>query len=173
MLNLFINTWKNYNENGADGGQWITLPADDLYSELDAIADQLGEDDPEFFINDYEWTTDLEFREIGEYENITALNVELEKLSELDDWEQEVFCAAIEIWGYDSVDPDDIDNYRLCNGVKDEYDLGYYWIQECGCRCLKEFGNLARYFDYASFGRDISMETDGGFTSYGWIERCL
>ena len=32
MLNIFINTWKNYNENGADGGEWVTLPmkADEL-----------------------------------------------------------------------------------------------------------------------------------------------
>lgn len=26
MLNIFVNTWGNYNENGADGGEWITLP---------------------------------------------------------------------------------------------------------------------------------------------------
>ena len=28
MLNIFINTWGNYNENGADGGKWIALPMD-------------------------------------------------------------------------------------------------------------------------------------------------
>ena len=28
MLNIFVNTWGNYNVNGADGGEWITLPMD-------------------------------------------------------------------------------------------------------------------------------------------------
>ena len=26
MLDIFVNTWGNYNENGADGGEWISLP---------------------------------------------------------------------------------------------------------------------------------------------------
>jgi hypothetical protein len=29
MLKIYLNTWKNYNENGADGGKWIELPADE------------------------------------------------------------------------------------------------------------------------------------------------
>ena len=173
MLNIFVNTWGNYNENGANGGEWITLPMEpeELAAALNTIAKNMGDHDPEFFINDYEWVSEIEIREISEYENITVLNAELEKLGELEEWEQEVFCAAVEIWGYDSVDPDEIDNYRLCSDVKTEYDLGYYWIQECGCACLKETGNLARYFDYEAFGRDISMETDGGFSTYGWVEK--
>lgn len=27
-IRIFLNTWKNYNENGADGGFWIDLPCD-------------------------------------------------------------------------------------------------------------------------------------------------
>ena len=173
MLNIFVNTWGNYNENGADGGEWITLPTEpeELKTALATIAKNMGDRDPEFCIHDYEWISEIEIREIGENENITALNTELEKLGELDEWEQEVFCAAVEIWGYTSVDPDEIDNYRLCSDVKTEYDLGYYWIQECGCACLKEMGHLANYFDYKALGRDISMESDGGFSTYGWVEK--
>ena len=68
MLNIFINTWGNYNENGADGGEWITLPmdADKLEDVLNMLAEELEEDDPEFFINDYEWTTEIEPRAIDE-----------------------------------------------------------------------------------------------------------
>ena len=55
MLNIFVNTWGNYNENGADGGEWITLPmdADDLQAELERIAENMGDQDPEFTIHDY------------------------------------------------------------------------------------------------------------------------
>lgn len=28
MLKIYVNTWANYNENGAGGGRWITLPMD-------------------------------------------------------------------------------------------------------------------------------------------------
>ena len=56
MLNVFINTWGNYNENGADGGEWITLPMDpdELEETLQAIAENMGDNDPEFCIHDYE-----------------------------------------------------------------------------------------------------------------------
>lgn len=174
MLNIFINTWGNYNENGAEGGEWITLPMDEyeLEETLDRIAEQMGDNDPEWFINDYEWTTDIELRDIGENENIFDLREELERLDDLDEWEQKIFCAACEYWGYEYVDIDDIDEYRLMEDIEDEYDLGYYWAIESGCYDLDKMGSLANYIDYRAFGRDINLEADGGFTSYGWIERC-
>ena len=58
MLNIYLNTWGNYNENGADGGEWITLPMDEdeLAEVMEKIADAMGDEDPEWFVNDYEWT---------------------------------------------------------------------------------------------------------------------
>ena len=173
MLNIFINTWGNYNENGADGGEWITLPMDagDLAETLDRIAKNMGDFDPEFFVNDYEYTTEYDLREIGEMENISDLNDEMQRLADLSEWEQEVYCAAVEIWGSD-VDPDNLDEYNLYKDITNDYDLGYYWAIESGCYDLDKMGNLANYIDFESFGRDISLEADGGFTSLGWIEKC-
>ena len=61
MLNIFVNTWGNYNENGADGGEWITLPmdAEELEEVLENIAAAMGDNDPEWAIHDYEWLTDI------------------------------------------------------------------------------------------------------------------
>lgn len=172
MLNIYINTWGNYNENGADGGEWISLPMDDLYSTLDRIAENMGDNDPEFFINDYEWTTEMNIREIGEMENIEELNEELTALADLNQWEQETFCAAVEHWGYSSVDLDDLDSYNLYCDINTDYDLGYHLIHDAGIYDLESMGNLANYIDYEAFGRDVRFESDGGFTSMGWIERC-
>ena len=174
MLNVFINTWGNYNENGADGGEWITLPMDEdeLTETLEKIAAAMGDEDPEYCIHDYEWTTDISFREIGEMESIEKLNEELQGLGELDQWDQKTFCAMVEYWGYKYVSPEDVNEYCLHEDIKDEYDLGYYWAVESGCYDLDKMGHLANYFDYEAFGRDINLETDGGFTSLGWIERC-
>ena len=55
MLNIFVNTWGNYNANGADGGEWITLPmeAEELEEVLNNIAAAMGDKDPEWAIHDY------------------------------------------------------------------------------------------------------------------------
>ena len=173
MLNIFINTWGNYNENGADGGEWITLPmeAGALKETLDRIAENMGDLDPEFFVNDYEYTTDMDLRKIGEMENISDLNDEMRRLEDLSKWEQETYCAALEVWGSD-VDPENLDDYNLYKDITNDYDLGYYWAVESGCYDLKSMGHLANYIDFESFGRDIRFESDGDFTSFGWIEKC-
>ena len=174
MLNIFVNTWGNYNENGADGGEWIALPmdADELEETLDRIAENMQDYDPEWAIHDYEWTCEWEGEEISEYDNIIELNDYCLKLSDLSDYEARVYSAALEIWGKNSVDLDDLDDYNLYTDIKDNYDLGYYWAVESGCYDLDKMGHLSNYFDYEGFGRDIAIEADGGFTSYGFIERC-
>ena len=174
MLDIFVSTWGNYNENGADGGEWITLPmdADELEETLEKIAENMGDHDPEFAIHDYEWTCEWEGFEISEYENIEELNEFCQRLSELNDYESKVYAAAVEYFGREHVEIDEIDEYNLYTDITDNYDLGYYWAVESGCYNTDELGTLGRYIDYEAFGRDINIEADGGFTSYGFIERC-
>ena len=172
MLDIFINTWGNYNENGADGGEWITLPMDEseLEETLESIARNMGDTDPEFAIHDYEWTCEWDGFEISEYDNIEELNEYCIRLSGLDEYDSKVYAAAVEIWGKDNVDIDDMRSYNLYPDINDNYDLGYYWAIDSGCYELHKMGHLANYFDYEKFGRDIAMEADGGFTTYGFIE---
>ena len=174
MLNIFVNTWGNYNENGADGGAWVTLPkdTDELQELLEQIADNMGDQDPEFAIHDYEWTCEWEGFEISEYENIEELNEFCQRLSELNEYESKVYAAAVEYFGREYVEIDEIDEYNLYTDITDNYDLGYYWAVESGCYNTDELGTLGRYIDYEAFGRDIALEADGGFTTYGFIERC-
>lgn len=174
MLKIFVNTWGNYNVNGADGGEWLELPMDpdELEENLERIAENMGDNDPEWTIHDYEWSDIFDGGEISEYDNIQDLNEYAEQLDGLDKWELETYAAAVEYWGRKYVNIDEIDEYNLHTDIRDEYDLGYYWAVESGCYDLDKMGSLANYIDYAGFGRDINLETDGGFTSWGWIERC-
>lgn len=173
MLKIFVNTWGNYNKNGADGGRWVSLPMDEdeLDEVLENIAEAMGDNDPEWAIHDYEWE-DHHIRDINENESIHELNEEVQKIEDLDRWDMKTYLAACEYWGAKYIDIDDLDEYNLHESITDEYDLGYYWAVESGCYDLSNMGNLANYFDYEAFGRDINLETDGGFTSFGWIERC-
>lgn len=174
MLRLFVNTWGNYNTHGADGGRWLDLPMDpdELEESLEEIAAAMGDDDPEWTIHDYEWNDDFDGGEISEYDNIRDLNEYAQQLNDLDKWQLETYAAAVEYWGRKYVDIDEIDEYNLYSDIKDEYDLGYYWAVESGCYDVSKMGSLGNYIDYTAFGRDINFETDGGFTSWGWIERC-
>ena len=173
MLKIFVNTWGNYNENGADGGRGITLPMDEVELEetLEEIAAAMRDDDPEWAVHDFEWEPGFSGRDVSEMENILDLNEYVQKLEALDKWDLELYAAAVEYWGAQSVDPDDLDKYALYSDIDNDYDLGYYWAVDSGCYDLSSMGNLANYFDYEAFGRDIRLEADGGFTSYGFIER--
>lgn len=161
MLNIFINTWKNYNENGANGGEWVTLPTDtdELTNKLEAIAEQIHDNDPEYFINDYEWTTDIEPRAIDEMENITELNDFLIELDALQEWEQKEIAAAIEAYGYEFMEAMD-KQQRGCFTFYEGMDLeevAEELVNEC--YFTKDTPDIfTRYFDYAAFARDLGFD---------------
>ena len=158
MLNIFVNTWGNYNENGADGGEWITLPmdADELEETLNKIAAAMGDNDPEWAIHDYEWTTEIEPREISELESISKLNEELQELDGLDEWNQKEIAAAMEAFGYNFAEAYERQQ-RGCfifYAGQDLEEVAEELVNEC--YNLPEFA--LRYFDYEAFARDLSFD---------------
>lgn len=163
MLKIFVNTWGNYNENGADGGEWLSLPMDEeeLKKELERIAEAMGDDDPEWAIHDYEWT-DEEFTEISEYSNIIELNSLCAEIDALDDYERETLAAYMEAEGGSIRDA--LENYGDCvyySGMT-LTDVAEELVAEC-----YELPEIAqRYFDYEAFARDLSYdgycETENG-----------
>jgi antirestriction protein len=168
MLHIFVNTWGNYNTNGADGGEWITLPMDpdDLTEALDHIAATMEDNDPEWAIHDYEWTSDIEPREISEYDNIQELNEFCQELDDLEEWEAEEIAAAIEAYGYtfaEAMDRQQRGCFTFYPG-QDLEEVAEEIINDC--YDLPEFA--LRYFDYEAFARDLSFD---GYTEtkYGVI----
>lgn len=170
----FITNLGKYNE-GELVGKWVDFPISE--DELNEVLQEIGckyfdyeneqyinEGYEEFFFTD--WETDFD-NNFGEYESIDNINELAEKLA---DWEEDLFSAACEIWNVNEVLENDPDDYYLLVEVNGDYDLGYYWIEESGCYDLSNLGNLAYYIDYEKFGRDVRLETSGGFTRYGWVE---
>lgn len=171
----YITNLGKYNE-GCLIGKWIDFPIDE--DELNEVFREIGlnyEDEEGEYINvGYEeyfftdWETDFD-NDFGEYENIDKIN---ELAENLQAWENDenTFNAACEIWSFKEVVENSPYDYNLYTDINDDYDLGYYWVNESGCYDLRNMGNLANYIDYESFGRDIRFETNGGFTNFGWIE---
>ena len=168
MLNLFVNTWGNYNVNGADGGQWITLPMEEeeLQEVLEHIAAAMGDQDPEWFINDYEWTIETELGDVHEMDSISEWNERCQEADDLEEWEAEEIAAAMEAYGYtfaEALDRQQRGCFIFYPG-QDLEEVAEDLINEC--YDLPEFA--LRYFDYEAFARDLSFD---GYTEtkYGVI----
>ena len=170
MLNIFVNTWGNYNVNGADGGEWITLPIDpaELDEVLKNIAEAMGDSDPEWAIHDYEWETEIEMDEISEYDDIHELNEKCQEIDGLEEWEAEEIAAAIDAFGYtfaEAMDRQQRGCFTFYPG-QDLEEVAEHIADECYLYDAPEF--LTRYFDYEMFARDLSYD---GYheTKYGVI----
>lgn len=171
MLNIFVNTWGNYNENGADGGEWITLPMqqEELEEKLEAIAQAMGDNDPEFCIHDYEYTGEIELEEISEYTNIYEINELCNDAAVLEEYELEEIAAAIDAFGYSFKEAMEKQQKGKFSFYQ-EYDLeelAYVLVEDC--YFTKETPDIFRtYFDYKAFARDLGFD---GYveTKYGVI----
>lgn len=163
-IKLFMNTWANYNENGADDGitptGWMSL------DEAEEYAEKYAEYEP--FINDTENVP--EELGVGEYSNIPETIDMLRKYEDFDDTQREVFAAFIDD-GYEVDEAfsivDDGD-YFYIEGDSDT-DLAYNYTDEIGGVENLDRDTLERYFDYDAFGRDLAFDftkTENGYVSH-------
>lgn len=108
------------------------------------------------------------YDKLGEYESLDELNYLAHVLEDMDDFDYEKFCAAIDLGDYTSSLQEiinlaqDLDAYEY-TPAENDYDLGYYFIEECGMYDTKAMGNLANYIDYEAYGRDVRLEQGGTY----------
>lgn len=163
MLRIFLTNLGKYNE-GQLIGEWVDLPCTD--DELEEVKERIGiSDEPdengiyyeEWFISDYE--TDINDLEVGEYDNLDELNELAEDLDNLDNEELKVLQACLQdgnefTKSLEIVQSGDYKIYYNCDTMKD---VAYEVVEECGyLNGVPE--NVARYFDYEAFGRDLDIE---------------
>ena len=161
LISVFLNTWGNYNENGADGGFWVELPCD-LDKTLERLAESTGEDvdEMEVFINDFE--TEISSLDISENSNISELNDLAEQLESLDKYDLEKLQAILESEGGSLENAlDNMDDYIYYSNMSLE-EVAHEIVNEC-----YDLPDIAqRYFDYAAFARDLDnngyTETENG-----------
>jgi antirestriction protein len=138
----------------------------ELEEVLEHIAALMGDNDPEWAIHDYEWTTDIELDEVSEYDNILELNEQCNELDSLEEWEAEEVAAAVEAYGYtftEALERHQQGCFIFYRGM-DMEEVAEEIVDEC--YDIPEFA--LRYFDYEAFARDLGFD---GYTEtkYGVI----
>lgn len=161
MMKIYLTNLGKYNE-GQLVGEWVELPVSN--EELQEVFKRIGinEEYEEYFITDYE----CDFYEVGEYENIDTLNEIAERIEELDEEESKVVKALMSELGYtldEAIEKVNNGDYRIYSDCDDMADIAYQVVEECGY--LNNVpDNVARYFDYESFGIDLGIEGTYIFT---------
>lgn len=164
MMNIYLTNLGKYNE-GELVGEWVQLPISD--EELQEVFKRIGinEKYEEYFITDYE----CDFYEIGEYESISTLNEMAEKFDNLDEEQEQVVKVLMSECGYDlddAIEKAESGDYRFYTDCNDMTNVAYAVVEECGyLDNVPE--NVARYFDYEAFGRDLGIEGSFHFLDNG------
>lgn len=128
-IKLYMNTWKNYNENGADLEEmygiedgWMTI------EQAKEFAEKYNEDEP--FIND----TDNAPWSIDEYDSINDVIEYLERYESVDN--KEALTAIIEEQGESNLESAfeiyESGEFLFFQGVEDDADLAKAYIDMCG-----------------------------------------
>lgn len=179
LFAAFITNLGKYNE-GTLVGEWVKFPT--TYEEMQKVFERIGigqKDDcgqpyEEWFItDDYDCYVPGLYDKLGEYENLDELNYLASKLDEMQFWEYDQFCAAMEMGDHSgSVQEiinltENLDCYGVYPDIEGYDDLGRYYIDELDAMQVPE--HLKNYIDYEAYGRDIALDEGGQFTDYGYV----
>ena len=147
---VYVGTYGKYND-GSLCGLWIDLSSFNAYDEfIDfCLAIHADEEDPELMAQDYEgfprqWYNEG-FMSEDDFDHI------LEYSDMCDKHGQEAVDDYMEFH-------DELDNFEeaYCGEWDSEEDFARHIISEC-YNLEREMGDLARYFDYEAFGRELFM----------------
>lgn len=169
-ISIYLTNLNRYN-NGVLCGEWVKLPIPK--EELETVLHRIGTENDEFFITDYE--TLLGNLHISEYASIQELNELAERLDGLADHEYEKLAAVLECESSMSIAEvletiDELDNYDLLEDVDSDADLAEFYVANGYILCdVPE--NIKMYLDLDRLGRDIRLEGDICYTSFGAIVR--
>ena len=170
-MEIFLTNLGKYVE-GCLVGQWVKLPVPK--DKLESILKEIGINDEyeEFFITDYE-TSFCGLRDVlGEYESIETLNELAEMLESLSSDDEDKLGAILETESFRNATDikelvERLDEFDLITDIDDDDDLGRYLIDECCCLDVPEY--LKSYIDYEAYGRDVRLEQNIIYTSYGCL----
>ena len=128
----------------------------------------------EIFIASYDGPMPQLHKHLGEYESIDELNHLACLLSELNEYELEVFEAVMDSGEYTGSVKDlinlaqNLDDYNFYSDIHTEEELGRMYIQELEAVPVPE--HLIDYIDYEAYGRDARINEGGHFAPGGYVQ---
>ena len=167
---IYLTNLGRYNE-GCLIGEWVKLPVDK--NKLQDVLDRIGinEQHEEYFISDYESL--FSNLHISEYSSIQDLNELAEKIDGLADYDYDKLGAVLECKSCMTIAEileiiDELDSFDLLTEVEDDETLGEYYADVGGIfHGIPD--SISRYFDFEAYGRDIRLELNCCYTSYGIV----
>lgn len=167
---IYLTNLHKYN-CGILCGEWVKLPVEE--DKLQEVLDRIGIDEfhEEYFITDYE--TLLSNLHISEYASISDLNKLAERVDGLADYDYEKLAAVLECESSTRIMEileliDDLDNFDLLADVDSDEGLAEYYLDNGYIFCDVP-DNIKYYLDLQRLGRDIRLESNMCFTSYGAV----
>lgn len=172
-IQVYMNTWKNYNEYGADLEMYGIKDGWMSPEEALEFCNKYAEDEP--FINDVDNNTGLDI-EISEYDNAPTVLQGLVKLNEVLNSDNSNIDASdiplvYEAWSdRESVSTPSLENINefidfLENGeyyvhpdIKTTYDIGEYYVDNVGFEGVQ---NIENYVDSDKLKEEWQEEIDG------------
>ena len=179
-LGVWIGNLGKYNE-GELIGEWVRFPT--TRKEINEVMkrigigsrDFFGQPYEEWFIGDYDCYVKGMSGYLGEYESLDELNYLTSRIEKMADDEYEVFLSAIELGDYLSGTKDlinltyNVEDYEFDPGIHSDAELGRVAFNEWAPSAVRDWKDLANYFDYEKYGRDIRLEEGGIYTAYGYV----
>lgn len=124
--------------------------------------------------------------ETDDYDNLVIVDSSVEFIGENDsledvlkfsrlvkDVDEHLVYACHEFFGYDVREflfyVDSFDDMTLIYDVDTNKELGEYWVEQLGFQNIPR-DQLEMYFDYEAYGRDINIESSGGFVADGFLD---
>lgn len=156
-MRVFITDLEAYN-NGLLVGNWYTLPmGEDTLEEciqevltLGRKALKSSHNHEEYFITDWE----CDYKDIGEYENLEALNTLADEVEALDDYDMKRYTAMRDN-GYSHEEAlEGYDDVSLYEDTTLE-DLAYMFVAEGLYGEINP--SIINYIDYEAIARDLSF----------------
>ena len=141
-IRVYMNTWKNYNEYGADLVLYDNIDGWMDIDEAREFAEEHAEDEP--FINDIINSP----IDVGEYDDVESTLDILERLQDFDEEEREIFGVLVDDIGYsydDAVEKIKDRDYNIYTDVWSDEDLGRSFVDALGG--IEEVSHPEYYID--------------------------
>lgn len=170
LFEAYITNLGKYNE-GELVGETLKFPTSP--QAVETLLKNIGVDGiryESFFITSFDGDVLGLYDYLGEYENLDELNHLACLLSELSPDDLEKFEAALHIGTHTSTVADiinlaeNLDSFEFYPDIESEEDLGRYFTED-----LAIPAELKDYFDYESYGRDLSTNEGGHLAPGGYI----